>query len=50
MADHGLTVEPVGPDVCVAGGYEYRQHEPWPFHYECARCGRQLNDDGTVKR
>lgn len=32
------------PDVCVADGYEYRAHEPWPFMYECSRCGKRLDD------
>lgn len=50
MTDHGLTVEPVDPTVCVAAGYEYQQHEPWPFCYACSRCGRPLNDDGKAKQ
>jgi len=39
----GLTVEPVDPSVCVANGYEYKEHRPWLGEYPwCDRCGRQL--------
>ena len=35
-------VVPVDPHLCVYRGYEYKQHEPYPYMYECSRCGVSL--------
>ena len=35
-------VVPVDRNLCVYRGYEYKQHEPYPYMYECSRCGVRL--------